>query len=97
MAKPSKQSLALREAKLYDDWLKSMISGQEPNGGDDVAKQHILMPDLKGLSLRKALRSLQPLGLKVKVVGYGRVVAQLPQPNSNIGQDECVLTLQSDI
>ena len=54
------------------------------------------MPDLKGFSVRKALRILQPLALKIKIVGSGRIVAQLPQPGLKIGKGACVLTLQSD-
>ncbi|MEN8142289.1 MAG: penicillin-binding transpeptidase domain-containing protein [Thermodesulfobacteriota bacterium] len=93
--KPGLQSLALREVQIYDDWLKSRLVGKMPVAAR-VAEGQTVMPDLKGLSVRKALRILQPFDLKVKVVGSGRIVAQLPQPGLNIGKGECVLTLQSD-
>ena len=43
------------------------------------------------------LQSLEDMDLKLKIVGSGRVVAQLPPVGSHINAgSECVLTLQSD-
>jgi len=50
-----------------------------------------VMPDLHGLSLRRALRLLQPFGCKVMIEGSGTVKYQHPKPGSkNVGA-ECVL------
>ena len=54
------------------------------------------MPDLRGLSLRKALRNLQQFGLKVKIAGSGRVVDQEPKAGLRFSGGECLLTLQVD-
>lgn len=46
-----------------------------------------LMPDLRGASLRQALATLAPLGLRVELAGQGRVVRQAPAPGDALGGD----------
>jgi cell division protein FtsI (penicillin-binding protein 3) len=53
------------------------------------------MPDINGLSLRKALQQLNELNLQIQVKGYGRIVEQMPaagQPLDNI--TSCTLILE---
>ena len=50
-----------------------------------------IMPDLHGLSLRRALRILQPFGCRVMIEGSGMVKYQHPKAGSIIVGDECVL------
>ncbi len=60
-------------------------------------KQIVLMPDLKGLSLRKSLRLLQRAGLSIRVKGTGRVVSQSPKAGKAVAKGEkCVITLKMD-
>lgn len=55
------------------------------------------MPDLQGLSLRKALRQLQGAEVKVRIVGTGKVTAQSPKPGEMLAKNsECILTLQKE-
>ncbi len=57
----------------------------------------ILMPELKGLSLRKALRQLQGVKVKVRIVGTGKIMAQSPKAGEMLTKNtECILTLQND-
>jgi len=51
------------------------------------------MPDVTGQSLRKALQELQSYGLKVKIRGFGRVVAQEPKAGSVLNSTDCILHL----
>lgn len=54
-----------------------------------------VMPDLKGLSLRKSLRLLQGIPVELDIQGTGRVVEQKPRPGSSLkGVTECVLILE---
>jgi cell division protein FtsI (penicillin-binding protein 3) len=54
-----------------------------------------LMPDLRGLSLRKSLRLLQGISLNINIQGTGRVLDQKPRPGSSLkGLTECVLILE---
>ncbi len=62
-----------------------------------LEKHHPLMPDLVGMSLRRALRLLQDAKLKVRIQGTGRVVGQSPAPGKPLdGVKECLLTLKKD-
>ena len=53
------------------------------------------MPDLVGMSLRRALRLLQDKKVKIRIQGTGRVVAQSPSAGIPLdGVKECLLTLK---
>ncbi len=55
------------------------------------------MPDLQGLSLRKALRQLQGAEVRIRIVGAGKVTAQSPKPGVALTKNsECLLTLQKE-
>jgi cell division protein FtsI (penicillin-binding protein 3) len=54
-----------------------------------------VMPELKGLSLRKGLQLLNSYHLMVNVEGSGRIVGQNPPAGSPLqGVGECTLTLE---
>ena len=54
-----------------------------------------IMPDLRGLSLRKSLRLLQGINVELRIQGTGRIVEQRPQPGASLkGLTECVLILE---
>jgi cell division protein FtsI (penicillin-binding protein 3) len=62
-----------------------------------LKEQHPLMPELTGLSLRKALRLLQDKNVRVRIQGTGRVVAQSPAAGVPLNDmQECRLTLKKD-
>ena len=53
------------------------------------------VPDLRGLSMRKALKTLGTLGLKPKVRGSGKVLSQNLMPGSLVNKGTvCVVELQ---
>ncbi len=54
-----------------------------------------VMPDIKGLSLRKSLRLLQGLNLNLRIQGTGKVTAQNPLPGTALkGVTECLMILE---
>ena len=62
-----------------------------------LEQHHPLMPDLAGMSMRRALRVLQDKKIKVRIEGTGRVVAQSPAAGTPLGGvKECLLTLKKD-
>ena len=64
-----------------------------PKGKKTIVR---VMPDLKGLSLRKSLRLLQGMSLEINLQGTGRVIDQKPRPGSSLkGITECVLFLET--
>ena len=64
---------------------------------EDSAKKIVVsgvMPDLRGLSLRKSLRLLQGINVELKIKGTGRVIDQQPRPGTSLkGVQECLLVL----
>jgi hypothetical protein len=55
------------------------------------------MPDLKGMSLRKALRELGRADVRIRIVGTGKVTGQDPKPGEVVAKNgECVLFLQKE-
>jgi cell division protein FtsI (penicillin-binding protein 3) len=53
-----------------------------------------LMPDLRGMSARRALRSLSKIGMAARLSGDGFVVGQSPAPGDALVRgDACILTL----
>ena len=55
------------------------------------------MPDLIGMSLRKAMQALQGYSLKVNVQGAGRVTRQSPASGARLkGVTETTLELHMD-
>jgi len=55
-----------------------------------------VMPQMRGMSLRKGLQQIDKYKMKVRINGSGRIVAQYPLPGQSLlGVDECILTLDS--
>lgn len=92
---PAWSTLAAQEAADYKKWLAlhrepayQPMAAMTSTGG--------AMPDVKGLSLRKALQVLQQAGLRFKVVGSGQVVGQQPAPATPLkGLDQGMLELRA--
>jgi len=58
--------------------------------------QGLVMPDVRGLSGRKAMQVLQPYGVRLQIVGSGQVASQYPLAGSALrGVEQCVLRLKT--
>jgi len=58
-------------------------------------QQGLVMPDVRGLSGRKAMQFLQPYGVRLQIAGSGQVTSQYPLPGSALrGVERCVLHLK---
>lgn len=81
---------SLDQEELFGRWLaaRGKAKAERDPGAGLVAP---VMPDLKGMSLRKALRQLQPLGVKVSINGSGMVTGQQPAAGVKIKDRGCVL------
>lgn len=80
----------------YDRWQQLQNSSDLPVG-QPRTEMADKMPLVIGVSLRKALQTLQSLDLEVKVKGSGRVVKQKPAAGTLLtGIKECTLELQID-
>ena len=55
------------------------------------------MPEVTGMSLRKALQKLNQQKLMIRIEGSGRIVAQIPKPGTSLsGISECRLALRPE-
>ncbi|MEE9189566.1 MAG: penicillin-binding protein [Candidatus Neomarinimicrobiota bacterium] len=58
-------------------------------------KNIILVPEVRGMSLKKAITTLKQAGLNVKFQGSGRVVWQSPGPGKSVNKNsQCIIGLQ---
>ena len=55
-----------------------------------ASNKAVLMPDLRGRSVRDVARACAHLGLQVEARGDGRVIRQSPAPGSEIGSGQVV-------
>ncbi len=63
-----------------------------------VKSDQVVMPDLRGLSARQALRALAKLEVRARLEGNGFVVEQTPEQGKPIDRDfECVLRLDRTV
>ncbi|MFN2364880.1 MAG: PASTA domain-containing protein, partial [Desulfurivibrionaceae bacterium] len=97
---PSPEAMAAGEKRIFETWLGSRAYDHLVAAAvnvDSEVKRPDVMPDLHGLSLRKGLRVLQTFGVKVRVVGSGRIVEQEPAAGAIFDGGECRLSLRSDL
>jgi cell division protein FtsI (penicillin-binding protein 3) len=86
MSERKESNYQQEQEKKASAGLKTMLESHPP-----------LMPDLVGMSLRRALRLLQDKKVKIRIQGTGRVVAQSPSAGIPLdGVKECLLTLKKD-
>ena len=78
---------------------KKLLATEAAGSGKKVAEgktASAVMPDIKGLSLRKSLRLLQGLNLNLHIQGTGKVTAQKPLPGTALkGVAECMMILEN--
>lgn len=91
---PAGATVMARESALLQQWTAMQEKGDGPTQVAAIRPVE-RMPDVMGLSLRKALQTLQNSGLRIKVQGSGRVVGQNPPPGASLkGVDEGTIELR---
>ncbi|WP_417910386.1 PASTA domain-containing protein [Candidatus Electronema sp. PJ] len=92
---PPKQPPAAKNEANLRRFLLSRRLNQPATEEKDYEQAPQVMPDVIGLSLRQALRRLNPHKLRVQVRGTGHIVAQKPTANASLAKiDTCELTLE---
>lgn len=72
-----------------------LFTGDEENDYKDLRKENIIMPDLRGMSLRKSLKMITQYGLEVKINGSGKVINQAPEPGSILTKNNSIILICS--
>jgi cell division protein FtsI (penicillin-binding protein 3) len=70
------------------------VAGHDGKGGEIVyavaSSKGVLMPDLRGQSVRDVARACAQLGLQVEARGDGHVIRQSPAPGTEVGSGQVV-------
>lgn len=70
------------------------VAGHNGRGGEVVyalaSNRAVLMPDLRGRSVRDVARACAQLGLQVEALGEGHVIRQSPAPGTELGPGQVV-------
>jgi len=62
---------------------------------DPTLKEEVLIPDVRGMTAREAVKIFARQDLRFKLKGSGIVVKQIPEPNSRVNNDElCIIECQ---
>jgi cell division protein FtsI (penicillin-binding protein 3) len=85
----------LHKNELYEQW--SRVRAESDTMPISKSSQRKKMPDVRNLSIRKALQVLQNYNVRIRVEGSGRVVGQHPLPGTLLKDiNDCVLELKVD-
>ncbi|MFA6498476.1 MAG: penicillin-binding transpeptidase domain-containing protein [Desulfurivibrionaceae bacterium] len=92
---PTARELAVRETGYYKKMemiqAKSTLPAALAQG-----PQGLVMPDVRGLSGRKAMQVLQPYGVRLQIAGSGQVASQYPLAGATLkGVEQCVLHMKA--
>lgn len=92
---PTAKELAVREVGYYKKMETIQAQSALPVALAQ-GPQGLIMPDVRGLSGRKAMQVLQPYGVRLQIVGSGQVASQYPLAGSALrGVEQCVLRLKT--
>ena len=92
---PTAKELAVREVGYYKKMELVQVRSALPTALAQ-GSQGLVMPDVRGLSGRKAMQVLQPYGVRLQIAGSGQVASQYPLAGSALrGVEQCVLHLKT--
>ncbi|MBA2527077.1 MAG: transpeptidase family protein [Pyrinomonadaceae bacterium] len=92
-----KAAKAQEERKRMEDARKATlpsVARRDERGGEIVfavaSRKAVLMPDLRGRSVRDVARACAQLGLQVEARGDGQAIRQSPAPGTEVGSGQVV-------
>jgi len=92
---PTAKELAVREIGYYKK-MEMIQAKSTPPVALAQGTQGLVMPDVRGLSGRKAMQVLQPYGVRLQITGSGQVASQYPLAGTALrGVEQSVLHLKT--
>ncbi len=89
--KPPKEKNETNMRRFFLSRQLNLSSAEEEKPADSSGR---IMPDVKGLSLRKGLQRLSPCKLKIQIRGSGKIRSQHPPAGTSLAKiDRCTLIL----
>jgi cell division protein FtsI (penicillin-binding protein 3) len=94
----SEQTSKLRDEEMRQEQSRAstlpQVAARDSRGGEIIyavaTSKAILMPDLRGQSVRDVARACAQLGMQVEAHGEGRVIQQTPQPGAELRQGQII-------
>ena len=84
----TENSNPIKQSKKFNDQIPISLSTMNSNNG-------IRVPDVRGKSLKKAIKIISNAGLNIKVEGSGQVISQSPRPGTILHHKEiCLVQLK---
>ena len=68
-----------------------LVTLNQKETGKSVKENDMIMPDTKGLSMRKCIKVLSSMGIEYKISGSGKVVSQKPDPGSILTKNQSII------
>jgi membrane peptidoglycan carboxypeptidase len=96
IAGPKQNSIVVDQEIIYsDDITKNKIKlvTKSSNEQGNIQLKHdspLIMPEVKGMSIRKCVKILSSLGIEYKINGSGRVIQQSPEAGAKLSQNKQV-------
>lgn len=75
----------IEERQLVPETGIRLVSAAENSSADETSKT--IMPDFRGLTMKKAVRLARERGIELKVEGSGWAVSQAPSPGAALGEN----------
>jgi cell division protein FtsI/penicillin-binding protein 2 len=67
-----------------------LVTANQHETGKSIKESDIVMPDMKGLSLRKCIKLISSLGIEFKINGSGKVITQKPEPGATLNKNQLI-------
>ncbi len=93
--RPSLKEIKKLEKEIFASWQEDKKQ-EKGSAVPVILRGENKMPDVRGMSLRKALQKMGDCDLAIRITGAGRVVRQYPSAGSSLKGNDCLLELQMD-
>lgn len=82
--------VSYRDSALQSNWASVMADNYQPVMKANSVKQQV-MPNVRGMGLKDAVYLLENMGVKVRIVGKGKVSMQSVAPGTSLGKGTTVV------
>jgi cell division protein FtsI/penicillin-binding protein 2 len=67
-----------------------LVTNNQHETGKSIKESDIVMPDIKGMSIRKCINVISSLGFEFKINGTGKVLSQKPEPGAQLNKNQLI-------
>ncbi len=78
------------EERGDDKEMLKLVTSNERETGKSVKESGAVMPDVKGMSLRRCINVISTLGFEFKINGTGKVLSQKPEAGATLSRNQLI-------